>query len=195
MSRYERDYRLPKRVTLNVAAIYLPTYAKSNDGGNFRAAEKLLDHHNIGLQLWPLGGEKRSVNSLVGQFYEKAIPDTKEAYQRLRKGVDDWIRHRATGFPFLIPIIFCDFVAGGMAITPYSSRGGQYASPACLIKVSGASTKDKMTVLHEMGHAALYPNPDHERRERGNLMHEAEPRYFMYRYQVEAFGKAFFARY
>lgn len=195
MSRYDRDYRLPKRVTLNVAAIYLPTYRKSDDGGNFKAAEKLLEHHNIGMQLWPAGGAKQSINSftLYDKPYDKKIPDNGSAYRKLRKDVNARMsQNKATGYPFLVPIIFCDFVAGGKAITPHGTKVGA-ASPACLIRISGAATTDQMTVLHEMGHAVLYPDPDHDNYERGNLMHEAEPRSFMYRYQVEAFGKAFFA--
>lgn len=194
MSRYDRDIRLTKRVTLNVAAIYLPTYKKSHDMGNFKTAENKLEEHNIGLRVWPQGGAKQPVNSLDIKPYGSNIPHTKAAYRQLRKDVNDWIKNRAPGYPFLMPIIFCEFDHVGVAITPPEARDGT-ASPAGLISMAAFSMKDQMTALHEMGHSALYPVVDHDLRERGNLMHEAEGRHFLYRYQVEAFGKAFFARY
>jgi hypothetical protein len=193
MSRNDRDFRLAKRVTLNAAAIYLPTYKLADDGGNFKAAKTLLDQYNIGLEVWPRGGGKQSVNSLIVSPYDKPIADNKAAYQQLVKDVNDWIKNRATGYPFLVSIIFCEFAASGAAITPHSSKVGA-ASPACLISMSAMNMKDKMTILHEMGHSALYPVADHDNSEAGNLMQETDGRKFLFRYQVEAFSKAFFAR-
>jgi len=193
MSKNDRDVRLAKRVTLNVAAIYLPTFKRVNDGGNFNAAKTLLEKHNIGLQVWPAGGAKQSVNSLSVSPYDQPIADNKAAYQQLVKDVNSWIKNRATGYPFLVSVIFCEFEAGGVAITPHSSKVGA-ASPACLISMSALSMKDKMTVLHEMGHSALYPVAAHDNSEPGNLMQEADGRTFLFRYQVEAFSTAFFAK-
>jgi hypothetical protein len=193
MSKNDRNVRLTKRVTLNVAAIYLPTFKLANDGGNFAAAKTLLEKHNIGLQVWPAGGAKQFVNSLSVSPYDKPIADNKAAYQQLVKDVNSWIKNRAPGYPFLVSVIFCEFAAGGLAITPHSSKVGA-ASPACLISMSALTMKDKMTVLHEMGHSALYPVYAHDTSEPGNLMQEADGRTFLFRYQVEAFGTAFFAK-
>jgi hypothetical protein len=192
MADNDRNYRLKNRVTLNAAAIYLPSFKRNDDMGNFQAAETRLEEYNIGLQVWPPGGGKKSMNSLDLEAYRKAIPDTKEAYQKLRKEVNEWIRNRVPGYPFLVPIIFCEFETSGVAITPHSTKVGA-ASPACLISMSTASVQDKMTVLHEMGHAALYPKHVHNQTP-GNLMHEADGRKFLFRFQVEAFAHAFFAR-
>lgn len=193
MSRNDRDVRLTRRVTLNVAAIYLPTFMKPDDGGNFEAAKTLLERHNIGLNVWPRGGGRQPVNSLITSPYDKPIKDTKAAYQQLARDVYNWIKSRATGYPFLVPVIFCEFEARGVAITPHSSKIGA-ASPACLISMSAMSMNDKMTALHEMGHAALYPVYAHDTSVAGNLMQEADGRTFLLRYQVEAFSTAFFAR-
>ncbi len=193
MSRNDRDVRLTRRVTLNVAAIYLPTFARADDGGNFEAARTLLEKHNIGLNVWPRGGGRQPVNSLITSPYDKPIQDTKAAYQQLARDVSNWIKSRATGYPFLVPVIFCEFEAGGVAITPHSSKIGA-ASPACLISMSAMSMKDQMTILHEMGHAALYPVYAHDTGVPGNLMQAADGRTFLLRYQVEAFSTAFYAR-
>jgi hypothetical protein len=192
-SKYDLDVRLAKRVTLNVAAIYLPTFKRADDGGNFQAAKTLLDKHNIGLNVWPAGGGKQSVNSLPLSLYDKPIAKNKDAYQQLVKDVSSWIKNRATGYPFLVPVIFCEFEARGVAITPHESKMGA-ATPVCLISMSAMTMKDKMTVLHEMGHAALYPDPSHDSTQPGNLMQDADGRTFLFRYQVEAFAKAYFAR-
>ncbi len=80
MARNVRDFRLTKRVALNVAAIYLPTFKKADDGGNFQAAKTLLQKHNIGLEVWPRGGGKQSVNWLTTSPYDKPIADTKAAF-------------------------------------------------------------------------------------------------------------------
>jgi hypothetical protein len=193
MANNDRNFRLANRVTLNVAAIYLPTFNLSNDGGNFKAAATLLDKYNIGLSVWPAGGEKQSVNTLPIMPYNKPIANTKTAYQQLMKDVNSWIKNRAPGYPFLVSVIFCEFDAGGVAITPPSSKVGA-ASPACLISMAAMTMRDKMTILHEMGHSALYPVQAHDTSEPGNLMQEADGRTYLFRYQVEAFGKAFFAK-
>ncbi len=195
MDKNDRDFRLNKRIFLNVAAIYLPTFTRTDDGGNFEAARTLLDKHNIGLTVWPAGGGKQSINSLQGSRYEEPVKNDKDSYQQLVKDVDNWIRNRATGYPFLVPVIFCQYRASGAAITPFESKLGA-ASPACLISMSGLNMNDKMTVLHEMGHAALYPDASHNNDEEvsGNLMQESDGRTFLLRSQVEAFSTAFFAR-
>ena len=193
MARNDRNVRATKRVTLNVAAIYLPTFNRTDDGGNFKAAATLLEKHNIGLQVWPTGGGKQSANTLSLSTYTKPIPSTKEAYQQLMKDVNNCIKSRAPGYPFVVSVIFCEFEAGGVAITPHSTKIGA-SSPACLISMSAMTVKDKMTILHEMGHSALYPIAAHDTSVVGNLMQEADGRSFLLRYQVEAFEKAFFAK-
>jgi hypothetical protein len=193
MANNDHNFRLAKRVTLNVAAIYLPTFKLPNDGGNFKAAATLLEKHNIGLSVWPAGGAKQSLNSLPIKPYDKPIADNKAAYQQLMTDVNSWIKNRAAGYPFLVSVIFCEFDAGGVAITPHSSKVGA-ASPACLISMAALNMKDQMTVLHELGHSALFPVFAHDTSEPGNLMQEADGRTFLLRYQVEAFGKAFFAK-
>lgn len=191
-----RGYKAAKRVILQAAAVYLPSYKKPDDMGNFAAAETLLDKYNIGLDVWPAKGRKHSFNFLPLNCYVDPIPNTEKAYKQLRKDVNELIKNRVPRYPFVVPIIFCEFAASGAGITPHSTKIGAQA-PACLIAMSNERINDKMTILHEMGHSALYPNPHHDNRAevKGNLMHEADGRHFLLRYQVEAFEHAFFARY
>lgn len=187
-----RDYKLPSRVILHAAAVYLPTYKKTDDMGNFKAAETMLAKYNIGLSVWPTGGKKTTTNTLDLSVYEKSIKNTKEAYKQLRKDVNELISNRAPGYPFIVPIVFAQFDADGLAITPHSSKIGA-ATPLCIISMGAESMKDKMTVLHEMGHAVEYPKDDHNTTT-GNLMHESDGRTFLFKSQVQNFGKAFFAK-
>jgi hypothetical protein len=187
-----RDYKLPSRVILHTAAVYLPTYKKTDDLGQFKAAETMLNKYNIGLSVWPTAGKKTTSNTLDLSVYEKPIKNTKEAYQQLRKDVNALLNGRAPGYPFIIPIVFAQFDTDGLAITPHSSKIGA-ATPLCIISMGAESMKDKMTILHEMGHAVEYPKYDHNGTA-GNLMHESDGRNFLFKSQVENFGKAFFAR-
>lgn len=190
MADDDQSYRLPKRVTLNVAAIYLPTYNKPTDFGNFKAAETLLEKHNIGLQLWPAGGKKLATNSLP--IYSEPIKDNRAAYQQLAKDIFEFLKNKVPGYPFVVPVIFCRYDTAGVGVTPHASKVG-VASPVCLISPGIETMKDNMTVLHEMGHAALYPDASHAGTP-GDLMHEADGRKYMTKKEVEAFGKAIFAR-
>lgn len=188
------NFVLPVRVNLNVAAVYLPTFKLGNElaSSNFDKAEKFLDGYNIGLKVWPPGGGRQSINSLDFAPYRDPIPDTKDAYRKLRLDVNAQIQNRAPGYPFLVPVVFCEFAATGKAITPHSTKVGA-ASPACLMSMAAKTVDDKLAILHEMGHAALFPKERHNKTP-GNLMHGVSGRTFLFRFQVEAFATAFFAR-
>ncbi len=191
MSAFDTNFRLHKRVTLNVAALYLPSYFLPDDHGTLKAARTLLEAHNIGLRIWPYAGEKTSVNTLLDNRYRDPIPHRRDAYQQLRKDVNARISNRATGYPFLVPVIFCQFIYPGHGITPPESKIG--AQPAaCLI--SPNPQKDRMTVLHEMGHSAQCHHMKGKQHAK-NVMHERDGRDNLYKTQVEMFSKAFFARY
>lgn len=196
MAATDTDFRLKKRIILNVAVLYLPTYTQSDDQGMLETAETLLEKHNIGLRMWPEFGKKTSANTLptahlTKDQYHDPIPHNREAYQQLRKDVNVWIKNVA-GYPFVAPVIFCKYDKRGFGITPPDSKIGAQC-PACLIYSTSKSQKDKMTVLHELGHAAGLNHTKYDRN-RKNVMHEADGRDNLYKIQVEAFSRAFFAR-
>jgi hypothetical protein len=191
-SDLDTEFRLEKRVTLCAASVYLGSYTGTTDLGNFAKAKEFLEKYNIGLEVWPGAGHKQDTNTFHNPKYDNAIPNEKEAYKQLRKDIDDFLRNRCPKFPFVVPIIFCHFLASGVGITPHSTKTG-ITAPACLIRSGISSITDKMTIVHEMGHAALYPKHEHNATV-GNLMHEADGRKTMYRYQAEAFAKSMFSR-
>jgi hypothetical protein len=183
----DTDYRLPKRVRLTVACVYLSNYGKDDDQGVIAKAKAMLDEHNIGLDLWPDNGKKSSINTL--EYGAEMVPDNSTDYKALRAAVDDKIKQGGCSFVVPLPVIFCQFAHRGYGVTPAATKATKL-TPACLVSI--AVNADKVTMVHEMGHAA---GLDHEVGDdnRGNFMHEADPRSNMYRYQVEQMGKAMFA--
>jgi hypothetical protein len=191
MSAYDTDYRLKKLHKLNVAAIYLPSYYKSDDQGTFKTASDLLVTHNIRLHIWPTGGGKESQNRLIDRRYKDPIPHTREAYQQLRKDVNQLIKNRLPEYPHVVPVIFCVFVHPGHGITPPDTKIGAQ-SPACLI--SPNKQKDRMTVMHELGHAAGCHHEKGTKHEE-NVMHTLDgQRQNLYKFQIETLAKAIFVR-
>jgi hypothetical protein len=185
MSDRDTDYRLPKRVRLTVACVYLSNYGKDNDQGVIAKAKAMLDEHNISLDLWPDNGKKNSFNTL--DYDKDMVPDESAAYKALRASVDELISKNGCTFVLPLPVIFCQFQHPGLGITPAAMKK---LTAACLVSIS--VNQDKVTMVHGMGHAA---GLDHEKgpANLGNFMHEADGRSYMYRYQVEQMGKAMFA--
>lgn len=107
MNERELNYRLPKRVKLNIACIYLDNYKKADDRGVIAKAKEVLEKHNIELNVWPGTGMKQpGVNTLtyldIPELADmdnkelKLIPDEDWAYKAVRKAVDQKIRNQCT---------------------------------------------------------------------------------------------------
>jgi hypothetical protein len=198
MNEREMNYRLPKRVKLNIACVYLDNYKINDDRGVIGKAREVLDKHNIELSVWPANGAKQvGVNTLtymdlpeLAAYNEiKLIPHEDAAYKALRRAVDKKIKNQCT-FVYPLPVIFCQYVHGGYGITPPETKLATSLTRACLIAQSGNS--DKLDLLHEMGHAVAEIGDGHSP-DVGNFMHTLNGRSFMYRFQVERMGRAFYA--
>lgn len=205
MDEREKGFRLKKKVSLTVACVYLDNYKNDDDQGVIAKARDVLAEHNIELSLWPENGSKQpGVNTLtyldmpelelkdkddVGQKVTKLIPHEASAYKMLRQAADRRIKGQCT-FVLPLPIIFCQYVYSGYGITPPETKIETSMTRACLI--SQRPNDDKMTLLHEMGHAIPEIGDGHSP-DKGNFMHEADPRTFMYKFQVERFARALFA--
>ena len=189
----DRNFRLPKRRKLHIAIVYFASYRQTSQNAkdNIEAANNLLDTHNLELDVWPPGGERRTENTMRFGNFEQPIKDTREAYQKLRRDVDDFLQNKAPRHPLIAPVIFCEFDAFGKAVTPHSTKIG-VMPPANLISMSAKSEPDNLVLLHELGHSALFPKATHNRTPK-NLMFDASPRDFIFRFQVEAFALQLFA--
>ncbi len=184
MSRRDVNFKLKSKVYLKVGCIYLKTYFKT-DGSEFVsfANDKLWDH-NIGMNVFPDGGKKLPANTL--DYGGKVIPDTKEEYKKLYKAAKAKLRQAGCHYANPLVVVFCQFQNLAYGVAPDL---GSSLDRLCLI---APHAKEPGDLLHEIGHAS-------------GLHHDQtikSPRYFMdtvgsretvYRYQVEAIGKAVFA--
>ena len=182
----DTNWRSPTRVALNIAVLYAATYYVADDRGTVGKAREVLDRYNIDLRVWPEDGKKGSGN-LLGDI-TAPIPHRKEAYEALRRRVNEQIRGRC-GFSVVMPAVFCQYEHRGYGITPEWFR---LVTPGCLIFPTG--NPDMMDLVHEIGHGA---GCDHVHgdgaAERENFMHEADGRSAIRRSQVEKLIKASFA--
>lgn len=205
MNERDKDFRLAKRVKLTIACVYVDNYKKDDDQGVIAKARDMLDKHNIELAVWPESGAKKAgVNTLTyldmpeleekdkdgnGLGVVKLIPHEADAYKILRQAFDKRIKGQCT-FVVPLPVIFCQYVHSGYGITPPETKLSTSLTRACLI--SQRPNDDKVTLLHEMGHAVPEIGDGHSP-DAGNFMHTSDPRSFMYRFQVERMGKALFS--
>lgn len=198
MNEREMNYRLPKRVKLNIACVYLDNYKKNDDRGVIAKAKQVLEKHNIELNVWPGNGMKQpGVNTIthldIPELAEnneiKLIPDEDSAYKAVRKAVDAKIKGQCPAV-YALPVVFCQYVHGGHGITPPQTKLATSLTRACFIAQSGNS--DNMDLLHEMGHAVDTIGDGHSP-DVGNFMHTLNGRSFMYRFQVERMGRAYYA--
>ena len=179
----DSNWRNPKRVALNIAVLYTGNYYPEDDRGNIAKARDTFDRYNIELRVWPDSGKKGLGNVLSDINY--SIPHRKEAYQALRRRVNEQLR--GCHFSVVMPAVFCQFDHPGYGITP---EWFKLVTPGCLIGPTGNS--DLMDLAHEIGHGAGCSHV-HGDDSRANFMHEADGRSAIYRSQVEKLAKATFS--
>lgn len=183
----DKNYKHSKSVKLKIVMVYLKSYFEKDDQGIVLKARNMLKEHNLDLDIWPnQDGKKEAANTLdFGSMAENPIKHKQEAYKELRKRVKEHIGSRCT-FSLYVPVIMCQFEHPGYGITPSMIKD---VTAGCLI--APTLNKDKVTLVHELGHCAGLDHLDDLHL--GNFMHEAEPRSFMYRYQVEKMATSNFA--
>lgn len=182
------DFKSPKRVRLTIACIYLKSYGPVDDQGVIAKAKDELAKHNIELDVFPSVTSRNESNTIP---YSKDILDTTEEYTALYKAAKEKIKQMGCNFVIPQPVVFGQKSCSGYGIAPLVTN---QITPR-LIMVSPSVNVDKMTLLHELGHAAgLYH--DLTIGEPRNFMHEADgdiKRTVIYQYQVEYLAKAMFA--
>jgi hypothetical protein len=184
----DTNFRNPRRVKLNIACVYLTNYFKADDQGEVGQAQKVLDSHNLQLEVWPLQGIKYEGNTLE---YPEPIPHdaydkevNKTTYRDLLTQARSLINSKVP-FSVYATVIFGQFKHPGIGITPPSMP---ITTPLCII--SPNANPDKMDLLHELGHAA---DLHHEDGIAKNFMNQTNGRSEMMRFQVEQMAKAWYA--
>ncbi len=182
------DFKSPKRIRLTIACVYLASYGPGNDQGVIAKAKSELEKHNIDLDVFPSITTRNETNTIP---YSEYIKDNTEEYTALYKLAKEKIKQMGCNFVIPQPVVFGNKHCGGYGIAPKVTN---QITPR-LIMISPVVNNDKMTLLHELGHAAglLHDLTIGEPR---NFMHEADgdiSRTVMYQYQVKYLAKAMFS--
>jgi hypothetical protein len=181
------NFKNPKRVKLNIACVYLSNYFLADDQGVVAGAKKLLDAHNLQLEVWPQGGQKTDGNTLI---YPEPVPHDAYDDEENRKTYKDLLmRSRALvaskcTYSVFATVVFGQFKHVGKGITP----PGLLMTPLCIISPNANS--DKMDLLHELGHGS---DVHHEDGTPKNFMNQTDGRSEMMKFQVEKMAKSWFA--
>lgn len=153
------EYRYPVRRKLQCCFFWTSNTTRNNASAYVAAARKLLDEHNLELDVCP-GVDKTPAHTLP---FNELVNTTHE--EELRN-----LAHKAHIHNGRMPVIFCRFAGalGGDSDTMgYVARLENWL-PFILINVDKDS-EDGVTLLHEMGHTSgcahqgskkgdLYPN-------------------------------------
>ena len=184
----DTNFRNPKRVRLNIACVYLTNYFLADDQGETAQAKKVLDSHNLQLEIWPQGALKAPGNTLV---YPEPVPHdayddevNKATYKDLLSRARSLISSKVP-FSVFATVVFGQFQHPGKGVTPPWTG---LITPLCIISPNG--NVDKMDVLHELGHAS---DLHHEDPTPKNFMAQANGRSDMMKFQVEKMAKSWFA--
>ncbi|NEV63983.1 M3 family oligoendopeptidase [Thiorhodococcus minor] len=180
------QYRYPVRRKLQCCFFWTANAQKNNAPAYVTAASRLLDEHNLELDVCP-GVEKTAAHTLPFN----ALVDISHE-EELRN-----LAHKAHYHEGRIPVIFCRFAGalGGESDTlGYLVRLENWL-PFILINVDKTS-EDGVTLLHEIGHAS---DCGHVKSKKGDLY----PNFMSYppptrtgilRNQVIRLAKSYFAR-
>src|SRR5262245_39708466 len=177
-----------KRVRLNIACVYLTNYFKGDDQGEVGQAKKVLDSHNLQLEVWPTSGAKYSGNTLE---YADPVPHDAyddeaniKTYKELLSNARSLINSKVP-FSVYATVVFGQFKHPGIGITPTKMP---ITTPLCLI--SPNANPDKMDLLHELGHAA---GLHHEDALAKNFMNQTNGRSEMMKFQIEKMAKSWYS--
>ena len=183
----DTKFKNPKRIKINIVCVYLSNYFLADDQGETSKAKKVLDEHNLQLEVWPPGAIKTPANTLI---YPEPVPhDSVEDSNNKAIYTDVLTRARSlvsSKVPFSVfaTVVFGQFQHPGKGITPpYVGL----ITPLCLI--SPNPNTDRMDVLHELGHASDL----HHEGEAKNFMNPTDGRSEMMRFQVEKMAKSWFS--
>jgi hypothetical protein len=188
MDDKDTGFSSSKRVKLNIVCVYLTNYFKPDDQGEVGQAKKVLDSHNLQLEVWPQGGVKYAGNTLE---YPDPVPHDSyddEANKKTYRDLLNRARSLVSGkvsFSVYATIVFGQFQHPGIGITPPKMP---ITTPLCII--SPNANPDKMDLLHELGHAA---DLHHEDSISKNFMNQTNGRSEMMKFQVEKMAKSWYA--
>jgi len=183
------EYKHPGNVKVRLTLFWTSNVGIDPAPAMIDKTEKMLKEHGLSLNVYPA---KQKQSSMILQYNEEvySIDQVKELRMLAHKTYD------STGQPGRLPVIFCKIRAGtgaekcelqGMAVMNTEWL------PFVVIN-SDSLASDKVTLLHEIGHAAkLVHIPKGKDDAVTNFMSYEADRTDMLRNQVIAIAKAYFS--
>jgi hypothetical protein len=113
--------------------------------------------------------------------------DTPEDYAKVYKMAKDKLKQMGCTFIIPLPVVFGQYRYSGYGIAPRVP--GQLTR---LVMLHPTGNADELDLLHEIGHASELHHDLQDQPAR-SFMHTANPRSVMFKYQVEAVGRAPFS--
>lgn len=179
------NFKNPGSVKLKVQLFSTNNYFGQTYVEVIDRAEKLLAEHGLGIHCFPSKNPAPLIDlegkGPKGVFWEGDYPIIKAR-------IDEVMGLTRTAQTHLA-VVFCTFNESGHGVTPWKKY--DWKKPLTLI--SSRPNDDRVTLLHEMGHAALLDHSHVEHEGALNIMDEGEGRTVIFRDQVEALAKCFFA--
>lgn len=181
----DTNFKSPNKMTLKIHLFSTENYFGHAHLGLIERAETMLREHGLELHCF-LSKTPQFLIDLRGSGNGALFLPTD--FEAIKARVDEVMGFNKTSTTHL-GVVFCNFAGSDHGLTPGKERG--WNRPLCLI--SPTPNKDQVTLLHEMGHAADVHHDEVEHEGKRNFMDRTEPRTLMYRDQIEALAKCFFA--
>ena len=185
-SDWDTDYVLPGNKRLRLALFWVTNYGKHNADDVIDKAETMLGKHGIRLDIYP---SRKQTKEFTIEYDEK-IQAKNSHYNWVRgeaaKIFDD---QKTASKKQRLPVFLCDFVYPGFGLTIKSTPWPYF----CFVRPFPSS--DKITLIHEIGHAAGISGHLAERKKKHkNFMDETPKRSVMYKAQIQKISRAYFMK-
>jgi hypothetical protein len=181
---WETDYVVPGNKIVRLTLFWGTNYTSESYKDALKTAADMLKQHGVGLDIYP--GSQRTPAHVIDTGDGLLLPDQ---YNDVRlKAAAIFDDQADPPYKQRLPVIFCEFKDAAHGVT--TTGGGNWLK-FCLI--GGVINTDKVTLLHEMGHASGLPHLTTGGGVR-NFMEEADGRTVMHKAQLQTFANGYFVK-
>jgi hypothetical protein len=196
------DFFSPRKTVISLRLAWASGITKDVSDTYLETAKRLAALHGLNITAIPPSGQDK--DKFTFKFDGSVADRDTQAYLKVRQLAEDVHKKNAPSgaLSSSILIIFCSY-EGGYATTV---RDNDFL-PFTLINTEGTPTKDRATLLHELGHGAGLPHFDGDWISRTSAFRKTFPaasiennfmslnfdRSEMFRYQIEKIERAFFS--
>ncbi len=180
-------YKHPGNLAVRLALFWITNSNDLTGQSQLNRAEEMLKEHGFRLDCW---NSRTKMDQMTIPFEDRLVERTDYDYLagKTRDILDDAAKVN------YLPIIFCQFRFMANGLTVFDTPTKCLVKPFIMVDpiFSGG---DKVTLLHEVGHAA---GLDHDHTATNmttrNFMNEAVTRTTMFKWQIQKMAQSFFIR-